>query len=428
MRTMKKTMVMMMTGGLALGALAGEWMVSDVVVRQNWPWNRLVTIDYTLDGEDGERADIAIAAFDGGIPLAVPGASFSGDLYGVGRGFRRIVWDPMKTAYTNQALMRFKVDVQASDMPLYMVVDLTKAAGAPGQVERIYPGDMRLETHGRFTNVWFGVTNDAAYATDKLVLRRVPAGTYLNADYIPVTLTKDFYMGVFEVTQRQWELMMGNKPSFYANPTYYATRPVESISYNDIRGATNDVPEVNWPGTGYTVSSNSFLGKLRASTGIDLFDLPTEGQWEYACRAGTTTLYNDGDPAANTIGDNAVSNVWLDVLGRYFHNGGDPYTLAQCEPTNGTALVGSYLPNAWGLYDMHGNVHEKCLDWVETTFTGGVDPVGPQNPPSTFGRIQRGGCVSDTAVNCRSTGSRNIGQPPHGTNGRQGFRLVLVLP
>jgi len=420
-----------LAGFITFGAMADGPTVSDVVVRQRWPWNRLVDISYSLDCVDGQHADVQIKAFDGETELTLEADSLSGDQYGVSRGFRRIVWDPTQSAYTNQALMRFNVELSATNSPLYMIVDLTKAAGDAGQLEYVYPDDARLETYGRFTNVWLSVTNDPAYATDKLVLRRVSAGSdgMGSSASVPVSLTEDFYVGVFEMTQRQWELIMGSNPSYFNNQDYYATRPVEQVAYNTIRGATNSTPAIDWPSTGRAVLPTSFLGQLREKTGIETFDLPTESQWEYACRAGTATIFNDGDTAANISGVNQYTNTWLNALGRYKFDGGyleDGFTqpARTCAPSNGTALVGSYLPNAWGLYDMHGNVNEACLDWAGGTPTGGTDPVGAAS--GSF-RVNRSGGAWEPAGACYS-GARNVGLAPSSPNGRFGFRVVRFLP
>lgn len=444
---MKTTQVLGMVvascvGCLMLSAFADGPTISDVVVRQRWPWSRLVSIDYALDGEDGQNWDVRLSAFDGANPLSLPEASLSGDFYNVSRGFHRIVWDPTKTGYTNQTLERFTVTLTPTNAPLYMIVDLTRT-NAPDQVEYLYESDLASGTYGTVeTNpvpgvsslIWTGVTNDAAYKTDKLVLRRVPAGSYMmTVGTKPVTLTRPFYVGVFEVTQRQWERVMGigQKPSFYNNPEFYMERPIETVSYNAVRGATNDIPSVNWPTTDYSVvTENSFIGKLRSQTGTGTFDLPTAAQWEYACHAGTSTVFNDGNTNATVSGAEAYTNTCMDVLGRYAFNGGRlsdgvSYPLNTCAPTNGTAIVGSYKPNAWGLYDMHGNVFEHCLDWGPLSLNnGGVDPMGPTTGTT---RLTRGGSALEIASTCSLM---HIGLPvdPSTTNGRRGFRLVRMLP
>ena len=412
---------------LALGTLAADPTISDVVARQRWPWSQLVDIDYVLTCDATQSVDVAITANDGSATLTLPSESLSGDLCGVSHGMRRIIFDPMKTVYTNsQMLTQFSVTLAPTTPPVYMIVDLTKNAGAEDQIEYIYPGDERLETYGRFTNVWFGVTNDSIYATGKLVLRRVHAGTFGMGDSVSTstTLTKEFYAGVFEVTQRQWELITGAKPSYFNNSTYYATRPVELVSYEDIRGASNSVLSVNWPVTDRTVvSTNSFLGKLRAKTGLTDFDLPTEAQWECLCRAGTQTYYSDGLPTPG----NTTSNLQMDVLGRYQYNGGLIGGVTGpdrgCGATNGTAVVGSYQANAWGLYDMHGNVWEWCLDWYADPLAGGSDPAGAV---SGSRRVVRGGGWYFTASYSRSA-FRGLNLPSFRYD-NFGFRLVRTLP
>lgn len=421
-----------LVGCLTLNASADDPTISDVVARQRWPWSRLVDIDYVLACDSTQSVDVTIQAYTRNTALSLPESSLTGDLYGVSYGAHHIVWDPTVTAYTNSGVLpEFRVTLVPTIAPVYMIVDLTKAAGADGQIEYIYPGDSRLETSGRFTNVWFGVTNDSIYATDKLVLRRVHAGTFKMGDSVPPTIsttpTKEFYAGVFEVTQRQWELIIGAKPSYFNNSTYYASRPMEQVSYEDIRGASNSVPSINWPVTDRTaVLTNSFLGKLRAKTGLPDFDLPTEAQWECLCRAGTTTYYNDNGATPG----NTTSNAQMDVLGRYQYNGGKVWggsawnnPSSGCGATNGTAVVGSYLANAWGLYDTHGNVWEWCLDWYAGSLAGGSDPAGAV---SGLLRVARGGSWDRTASDCRSASRSN--STPAGRGSSVGFRLVRTLP
>jgi formylglycine-generating enzyme required for sulfatase activity len=236
-----------------------------------------------------------------------------------------------------------------------------------------------------------------------------------------VTLTEDFYIGVFEVTQRQWELVMGNRPSWFSNATYYQTRPVEQVSYYDIRENpdNSDDPAVDWPANS-AVNADSFMGKLRETTGLAGFDLPTESQWEYACRAGTATALNSGCNLTNTTQDARLAEV-----GRYLFNGPNTYGYDQGVATNGgTAVAGSYLPNAWGLYDMHGNVWEWCLDWFGT-YPGTV--TDPQGPISGSSRVIRGGSISGYAVVCRSADRGYLG----GAGDRDtigGFRACCAPP
>ncbi|NLC82713.1 MAG: formylglycine-generating enzyme family protein, partial [Lentisphaerae bacterium] len=219
--------------------------------------------------------------------------------------------------------------------------------------------------------------------------------------------------------------------SLFSNETFYATRPVEQISYNLMRGST--AQGVDWPSTGTFVAPNSFVYKLRAATGFDRFDLPTDAQWEYACRAGTATVFNDGDPDATIASPHNITNPWLDSLGRYKYNGGylntgdaaiPPAGAGDWTTANGTARVGSYIPNAWGLYDMQGNVYEWVKDEHINPPPGGVDPVS-DNPDGT-NRIKRGGSWHRNAYQCSAS--------ERGADGAStvhysfGMRVLLDLP
>ncbi|MDD4032799.1 MAG: SUMF1/EgtB/PvdO family nonheme iron enzyme, partial [Bacteroidales bacterium] len=244
------------------------------------------------------------------------------------------------------------------------------------------------------------------YKTTKLVLRKIPAGAFVmgspenelgresDETQHQVTLTKDFYVGVFEVTQKQWERVMGNWPSYFTNASCRDSRPVEKVSYEDIRGSDTGS---GWPANN-DVDAGSFMGRLRARTGLD-FDLPTEAQWEYACRAGTTTALNSGK---NLTGTGSCSN--MAEVGRYYYNGGSDYSSGG-DTLRGTAKVGSYLPNQWGLYDMHGNVWEWCLDWSQSDL-GSSPQIDPQGAAGGSYRVYRGGRWNGYAYYCRSADRR----------------------
>jgi formylglycine-generating enzyme required for sulfatase activity len=170
------------------------------------------------------------------------------------------------------------------------------------------------------------------------------------------------------------------------------------------------------------------MGMLRAKSGLSGFDLPTDAQWEYACRAGTQSSLNDGTDIANLEAD-----PHLDLLGRYRCNGGklwignawvDPEST--CSPLNGTALVGQYAPNAWGFYDMHGNVWEWCLDWYSDDLgcDAVVDPIGPAMSAGGT-RVWRSAGWSRNAGDCRSA-FRGTGVPAL-VNSSTGLRVALNL-
>ena len=177
------------------------------------------------------------------------------------------------------------------------------------------------------------------YKTTKIILRRVEACRFMMQKTKEVTLTKPYYMGVFTVTQKQYEQVMGTNPT--QSDHQGAMRPVE-ISWNAIRGNS---ATYNWP-TVKTVDPNSFVGKIQAKTRLN-FDLPTEAQWENACRAGTSSNYSNGGNEGSD--DCTVGNQDVIVLGRCW--------------TDLSVAVGLFKPNLWGVYDMHGNVGQWCLDY-----------------------------------------------------------------
>jgi formylglycine-generating enzyme required for sulfatase activity len=261
------------------------------------------------------------------------------------------------------------------------------------------------------------------YKTDKLVLRKIEPGTFVmgspegelghkgDETQHEVTVTKAFYIGVFEVTRKQWERVMGDWPSNFNNPKSRETRPVEKVSYNDLRGAGEGA---NWPATN-SVDAASFMGRLRARTG-QAIDLPTEAQWEYACRAGTATALNSGK---NLTAEKNCPN--LSEVGRYLANSGDG--VSNGDTRVGMAKVGSYRPNEWGLYDLHGNVWEWCLDWRGKYVGTESDPKGAAE--GSF-RVIRGGSWRDTAVDCTAAHRNSYRLSESGYN--IGFRVVITLP
>jgi formylglycine-generating enzyme required for sulfatase activity len=191
-----------------------------------------------------------------------------------------------------------------------------------------------------------------------------------------VTLTQPFFLGKCEITQEQWTQIMGHNPSHFKG----AKLPVDSVSWNDCQ---------------------RFFGKLRDKTGRT-FALPTEAQWEFACRAGTATPWNSGDQAA-TVGDHA----WFDK-----NSGGT------------THPVGKKKANAWGLHDLHGNLGEWCADWYANPYPKN-DAVDPAGPPAGDSRVVRGGAWGDDPTNLRSA-YRNANGPDGAHNGI-GFRCVMPV-
>jgi formylglycine-generating enzyme required for sulfatase activity len=258
----------------------------------------------------------------------------------------------------------------------YCVIDLSAGANASS-----YPVTYLFEPPSN------GFNTDV-YKTTKLVLKRIEAGSFMMDGSTETILSKPFYIGLFEVTQKQYSLVTGDNPSGFPGDK----RPVECVSYNSIRGSSEGA---NWPASN-AVDSDSFIGRLRRRTRVD-FDLPTEAQWEYACRAGTTTVYSYG----NT-------------------EDGD-YMWYESNSSSQTHEVGTNLPNPWGLYDMHGNVREWCLDWYGT-LAYGADPKGAS---AGTGRVRRGGCWNHNASQC--TSSCRYGMDPSRKYTNYGFRLAMTI-
>ena len=289
--------------------------------------------------------------------------------------------------------------------PLYVIVDLSGGTKAGN-----YPiSELSSVPNGGWTD---------EYKTNKLVLRRIANGSFEmgsplgeigrvpQEDCHQVTISKPFYIGVFETTQRQYELVMGIKPSSFYNPSCYGSRPVECVGYGNIRGGAQ-LTDLG------AVTTTSFLGVIRAKTGL-CFDLPTEAQWEYACRAGTTSSLNSGKNLS--ISD---SDANMDEVGRYWYNfpSGNTSCPDGADLSAGTAAVGSYKPNNWGLYDMHGNVWERCLDFWQRDL-GTVAVIDPLVSSGGTQHVARGGGWKHGAFCCRSASRSSVE-----VNSDTGFRL-----
>lgn len=378
-----KTVIFGGVVAMVFAAIASNPIVSDVTAKQRYPWNGMVDIDYTITGDaTGMSLEVSVEDVQNGKTYT-PTKFLS--LLPVSEGRHRITWsteaEGVTIVSTNVAVMLsiVKPDPGAATNVLYYVVDLS---GGPTAAN--YPVTTLTAPP---STTW-----SDEYKTTKLVLRRIEPGDIPTHD---ARITKPFYIGVFEVTAAQWNLVMSSD----ANPDATDKRANGYVSYNDIRGANEGS---GWPSSS-AVDTTSFLGKLRERSGID-FDLPTEAQWEYACRAGTTSAYNNG-------GDTEAD---LATLGRYSGNNNDGRG-----GYSGVTTVGSYAPNAWGLYDMHGNVLEWCLDWCRGSFTG-ADPVGAA---SGSYRVTRGGSYCFGAGYCAS--SYCYYYSPSGYNyDFIGFRLV----
>ncbi|MDR2516737.1 MAG: SUMF1/EgtB/PvdO family nonheme iron enzyme [Spirochaetaceae bacterium] len=207
-----------------------------------------------------------------------------------------------------------------------------------------------------------------------------------------------FYMGKYEVTQREWREVMGNNPSGFRGDNL----PVENLSWNDA------VEYCNWRSRreglipAYTINGTD----VRWNRSANGYRLPAEAEWEYACRAGTRGPFSTGN------------NI---TTGQANYNGNGPYNNNARGVYRGrTVNAGRFAPNAWGLYDMHGNVYEWCWDWYGAyTSEAQTNPAGP-SAGST--RVNRGGSWGRGAQNARSAG--RYGNDPSYRFRNLGLRLV----
>ena len=355
--------------------------------------DRTVTISYTLSEAPAVvTLDIATNGVSIGGALVCTAA---GDVWRVveGDAEHTISWLPDGSCPSVENLSFNVTAWPMNDPPNYMVVDISATAATTPK--HYYP-DVDFLPGGLFSNT--------LYRTSSVLMRKIPAkgvtwtmGGESSTNY--VTLDDNYYMGVFEVTQAQWRMIAGtNCPAYFTNSGYAALRPQESVRINNIR--FNGV-DGSGGGAAYCFPSNaaptSYIGYLRSRTGV-MFNLPSDAQWEYACRARVGEgHWNNG--AVDTGGA-----AYTNMPGRCQTTGGNASTPdADCLPDmGGSPVVGSYAPNAWGLYDMHGGVWEICLDWYEADadiakYAGAVN-INPTNhlqtlsgETATQGRVGRGG-------------------------------------
>ncbi len=250
-----------------------------------------------------------------------------------------------------------------------------------------------------------------AFDSTRYVL--IPAGSFMMGDSSTwarefekpvhnVTITQSFLMGRTEVTQSQFTAVMGYNPSYFEGENL----PVERVSWNEAVAYCN------------ALSEREGLTPCYSDTGIftvcdwtaDGYRLPTEAEWEYACRAGTTTNYYTGD---ETVMNSVPLDPALDAAGWYSGNAG-----------RSTHRVAGKKPNDFGLYDMHGNVWEWCWDWWSWTPYDTIPAIDPRGPWPSDGRVSRGGCFACPAIECRSSYRIGPYSDQRWAARIQGFRVV----
>ena len=412
-----------MCAAIAAGA-SGAATVSGISVSQD-PATRVVTVGYTLD----VPAIVTVDFIDDGTPIP---AERSTTLAGavnrrVGAGAQVIRWFPdrdwpghsIASGKLSARITAWSLDVP----PDYMVIDLRVTRTANRDNISYYAS----------SNAIPGGIGDRIYKTDKLVMRRIPAagvtwrmgaepGKWLSEADNPfhyVSFTDDYYMGVYEVTMGQYHRICGYYPTKAMDgfdPSLIEDRdchPASGISYNQSNGDGAYLRDDSWPSSKiWTLShfpANGLIAKLYACSGIK-FDIPTDAEWEYACRATTdNTLNTPGNEGHVSTSTDSVC-PYTEVVSWYSQNSGGV-----------THPVGLKTPNTWGLYDMHGNVCEWCLDRMGN-LSATTDPVSnPGGATSGTQRIRRGGCFSHAPLYHRS--SCRQGANPSGNYVYNGVRL-----
>ena len=410
---------------LVLFCLAPVFVFADVptvtvgALSQN-PDTKRVTIPYTLSAGDACIVTFDIQTNGANGYVSIGGEHLSaawGDVnrkIAAGGGAKTIYWNPVASGGFQCELPAVKAVVSVwplSSPPDYMVVDLSTY-----RQHRFYPNA---------ESVPWGVTN-ALYKTDYMIFRKCPAKgvtwrmgagandttlTGRNDDQHLVTLTNDFYIGIYEVTQRQDNrFIVASARGTDRNFPDSAMRPVSGVSYYNIRFSDD------WPAN-RNQGQYAYLGNFfKNRTGLAA-DLPTETQWEFAARAGTRLPYGSSTYATGVRYPDEVA--WNE------HN------------ANGhVQVVGTCKPNDWGIYDMFGNVREWCLDYYrldyglsldDTDWLGNYGPTTcePNLDSSNRARVLRGGVYTQSMGEVQASG-RNWGSS-RVTAAGLGYRIVLPV-
>lgn len=431
MMNFRKTLAGIVCGLATFGAFAAP-VIRNVQMVQD-PSTRAVTVNYTLTGGP---AVVTAGVTTNGVPVSdAYVARTHGDIHQVIRadGPHTFTWLPDRNAAQDAA---FRVDSgtrvtvtawSTNDPPPVMAVDLAMTnrvlyfasvdalpeGGIKGTrcktsllVMKRIPAGGREFVMGRNKNVTFYTTNNESVENESPQL---------------VSLQSDFYLGVFELTQYQWDVVCCktiNAAACFTNATCWATRPMENISWYDLHESFTNAYnfDYRYPNAPHP---QSYLGLIRARTGV-AFELPSEVEWEFASNAGLPS---------NQVGNGAeLSEANLNKIGRtvsdwpsgsgWFH--ADFTAIRDAAVDMGTAEVGSYQPNLFGLYDMNGNVWEWTLDW----YLINRRPLnGEVSLDSTIHSevVVRGGSAATSTADCRS--QRRFHRFPGTRNPNTGVRL-----
>lgn len=411
-------------------AVFADPSVDNITVKQRWPWSGKVDIDFTLTA-DGP-CDVTLQATYTGCetPIVFTNGVIAKTQVGLQPGAHHIVWDPADSGLAGQSLANFKVTAEAATVAsrTYLVLDLIDGSVA-------YAAEPPAE----------GWTADV-YKRTKMVFRRIPAGTYKigNSSEVvsllqmgnnpgrytkmcplrDVTVTSDFYMGIFKVTSAQHDAVVSGSQSGTVFTGY-------RFYYDELRGSYS-TDGIDWPKTGYQVKPTSFLGRMRDKMQLDsayTLDLPTDAMWEVAARAGTVdTITPNGGTATDSL--SVISNIVNRIAWTQISKAFDPTVVL-----NGSGKpVGLLEPTPWGLYDVCGNLTECVLD-VCTTSTGDlnaptaeiVDPVGPDSPEGGATRRVARCCGYGIGLNWAILTAYRTAVRTEAEKGKNSARLCIYL-
>ncbi|MBP3405437.1 MAG: SUMF1/EgtB/PvdO family nonheme iron enzyme [Kiritimatiellae bacterium] len=329
--------------------------VTDVSARQRYPWNNIVDVDFNI-GEalptDTFRIEVK-ASYAGGDQVLEARTFLSEPVVKAGKG--RVTW-AIEEDYPNLKAEDVKVAVTVmpftSLTPVYMVIDLSEGADAKSYNVR-YTTKEPVHTPKandvcKTTQMWLRrIKGDGSMFT--MGGKDVPSDGN-NSFYAKIT--KDYYIGIFETTQQQWYQINGNWPSYMSNVTWRATRPLDNFCPKLLFNQNKYL----WPDD-KELASSSLLKKLRDKTGLKTLNLPTDAQWQFAACAGASGTDYYLNPEGSQYERSEIARNLKSAGG-----GAAAYGDGLCDADKGSACVGTYKPNAFGLYDMIGNVMEDCLD------------------------------------------------------------------